>query len=230
MSIIQNRVSPDGDDNLIGLILLGAAGCGKGTQMKLLLDREGYEGVHIDLGEEIRYKLKNDDFFMKKHCALVRGGKLLPDQVALQIVQEKARQIRQRGIIGLDGFCRNRCQADMVGHIFSRPYNLLAVEFEIDLDAAVERLSNGRKRDDDDKAAERHKLWTDNRKHVRRKLESKGIKVIPMNANGTPEFVFDEFHGYVRDHVRHLKALSAQKHAGEHHQHDRRDRSSVGHR
>ncbi len=213
MSIINNRIIRSGGnhhDNVVGLILMGAVSCGKKTQMKKLLNDEDYEGVHIDLGEEIRQKLISDPHFSRQHEHLVSSGRLLPDPVVLNLVAEKARQIRQKGIIGLDGFCRNRCQADMIGHIFTRPDNLLAVEFEVDFDIVMQRAPS-RGRSDDNMAQSRYKLWQDNRNGVFRKLSAKGVKVVSVNANGTPDFVFEQFHQHVRNHVLHLKSLSDQK-------------------
>ena len=93
------------------ILLLGAPGCGKGTQAKLLEDNLGYN--RIDTGSLIRTAIKNQTELGKQAKSYVEAGKLIPDNLVIGLILDEANKLtRENKKILFDGFPRNIPQAD----------------------------------------------------------------------------------------------------------------------
>lgn len=94
----------------MNLILLGAPGAGKGTQAEVICD--AYKIPAISTGNIIREALKNGTETGLKAKAYMDEGKLVPDEVVIDIIKERLVQDDcQKGFI-LDGFPRTVPQAE----------------------------------------------------------------------------------------------------------------------
>lgn len=94
----------------MNLILLGAPGAGKGTQAEVICD--AYKIPAISTGNIIREALKNGTETGLKAKAYMDEGKLVPDEVVIDIIKERlAQDDCQKGFI-LDGFPRTVPQAE----------------------------------------------------------------------------------------------------------------------
>ena len=96
--------------NLMNLVLLGAPGAGKGTQaQKLVAD---YGVAHISTGDLLRAAVKAQSELGKQAKAFMDEGKLVPDQLVIDLVKERLQaDDAKKGFI-LDGFPRNTAQAE----------------------------------------------------------------------------------------------------------------------
>lgn len=96
--------------NLMNLVLLGAPGAGKGTQaQKLVAD---YGVAHISTGDLLRAAVKAQSELGKQAKAYMDEGKLVPDQLVIDLVKERLQaDDAKKGFI-LDGFPRNTAQAE----------------------------------------------------------------------------------------------------------------------
>ena len=91
-------------------IFLGPPGCGKGTYSKRLSPKLGIP--HISTGDLFREHLKNETEIGKQVKDIVAQGKLVPDNITVQLVKERLTQKDcKKGFI-LDGFPRTIPQAE----------------------------------------------------------------------------------------------------------------------
>lgn len=94
----------------MNLILLGAPGAGKGTQAEVICD--ALKIPAISTGNIIREALKNGTETGLKAKSFMDAGKLVPDEVVIDIIKERlAQDDCQNGFI-LDGFPRTVPQAE----------------------------------------------------------------------------------------------------------------------
>ena len=122
------------------LILLGAPGAGKGTQAEVICEKLGIPA--ISTGNIIREALKNGTPVGLKAKSYVDEGKLVPDEVVIEIIRERLAQPDcQNGFI-LDGFPRTVPQAealDAMGVQIDR-----VIDIEVADEKIMQRLSGRR--------------------------------------------------------------------------------------
>lgn len=124
----------------LNLILLGPPGSGKGTQAELLRDR--LEFVHYSTGDVFRDHIKRKTPVGLEVEEYVVTGKLVPDDVVLEVVNAFLAEHAGRPIV-YDGFPRTVPQAEgldrvLAGHSLGID---IAVLIELDDDDVVRRLS-----------------------------------------------------------------------------------------
>ena len=91
------------------LVLLGPPRAGKGTQAVRLAEHFGVP--HISTGDILRRQVAEKTDLGKKAERYVRAGKLVPDDLVIEMVRKRLKQKdAQKGFI-LDGFPRTREQA-----------------------------------------------------------------------------------------------------------------------
>jgi adenylate kinase len=91
-------------------ILLGPPGCGKGTQAKILIDT--YSIPQIATGDILREALKKGTPLGKQAQSYMDKGQLVPDELVIQIIEERLKQDDCAGGFILDGFPRTIAQAE----------------------------------------------------------------------------------------------------------------------
>jgi adenylate kinase len=109
------------------IILLAPPGAGKGTQAGRLSER--YDIPHVETGSIIRNAIAEETPAGKKAKEYVDSGKLVPDEIVVELIRERIeRDDCDEGFI-LDGFPRTVPQAEA--------FQDMAEENEINLDAVV---------------------------------------------------------------------------------------------
>ncbi|MCZ6568583.1 MAG: adenylate kinase [Deltaproteobacteria bacterium] len=102
----------------LNLILTGPPGAGKGTQAKLLAKRLGIP--QIATGDILREAVASGSELGQRVKAIMERGELVPDEVVIEIVEERlAREDCVPGFI-LDGFPRTREQAEALERLLGR--------------------------------------------------------------------------------------------------------------
>ena len=120
------------------LILMGPPGSGKGTQAKVLAEREGL--AHLSTGDILRGAIASGSELGLKAKEAVEGGQLVSDDVLYGIVEEKLKELRsERGFV-LDGFPRNVRQAEFLETIL--PDLGIGIDAAVLLDVPEESLIN----------------------------------------------------------------------------------------
>src|SRR5215469_2184740 len=108
---MADRNGPDGNGLRLAraLILIGPPGAGKGTQAKTIASRLGVP--HISTGDMFRDLIGRRTSLGEKARPFMDSGELVPDDVVLEMVQERvSRDDCSNGFI-LDGFPRTVPQA-----------------------------------------------------------------------------------------------------------------------
>ena len=130
------------------IVLLGAPGVGKGTQAELLSERVG--ACHLSTGDIFRAAKSLDECertpTMTRALDYMLRGDLVPDEIVLGLVAERAGCLRCRGGFLLDGFPRTVAQAEALDKVLvSNGVDLEAVlNYEMPLEKIVSRLSGRR--------------------------------------------------------------------------------------
>lgn len=91
-------------------VIMGVQGCGKGTQAKLLA--EGFDLVHISVGDMFRWQIQNHTKLGARIKRSVSGGELVSDDIVAEIVHRRLREHDWNFGFILDGFPRNATQAE----------------------------------------------------------------------------------------------------------------------
>ena len=122
------------------IIMLGAPGTGKGTVGKLLSEELGI--VHISSGEIFRSYAKNHDKLGEQIENYISNGLLVPDELAIQIVEKRLEEPDVKNGVILDGFPRTRNQAIVLDYILKLQRKMVDVAVELDLpdDDIVDRI------------------------------------------------------------------------------------------
>lgn len=123
------------------VILLGAPGSGKGTQSKALAAKYGF--THMSTGDIFRAEMAQKTALGEKAESFVKAGKLVPDNVVVEMVAGKL-EAGQKYL--LDGFPRNVEQAEALDKMLSLQKSAVDVVILLDLPhaEAMKRLTSRR--------------------------------------------------------------------------------------
>lgn len=91
-------------------ILLGPPGAGKGTQAETIVNE--FSVPHISTGDIFRKNIKEGTELGKKAKAFMNQGKLVPDDLTVELVKDRLLQDDCKNGFLLDGFPRTIYQAD----------------------------------------------------------------------------------------------------------------------
>lgn len=128
----------------IRIVLLGAPGCGKGTQSALLQQRYGIP--QISTGDILRQAMADGTPVGERARQYVTTGALVPDDVILDLVDGRIDHDDATGGFILDGFPRSIPQATGLGGFLERRGLELNRVFKIDVakKAILERMTSRR--------------------------------------------------------------------------------------
>jgi len=102
----------------VRLVLLGPPGAGKGTQARML--ERKLQAPQIASGDLLRTAVRNRTALGLQAKAFMDRGALVPDELVLEMIEERLSQAdAQHGFI-LDGFPRTVAQAEVLGSILVR--------------------------------------------------------------------------------------------------------------
>jgi adenylate kinase len=141
----------------MNLILLGAPGAGKGTQAAKL--KEKYQLPHISTGDMLREAVAAKTPLGQEADKYMSAGKLLPDILIIDLMEERLKQSDcQKGFL-LDGFPRTVGQAESLAQMLLRNGMELdaALNLQVPDEVLMERLVS-RKRADDNPETIRERL------------------------------------------------------------------------
>lgn len=120
-------------------ILLGVQGSGKGTQANRMV--KDFDLVHISVGDIFRWNIKNHTKMGARIRRIVDSGQLVPDSTVEEVVRNRLDQHDWNYGFLLDGFPRNREQAEF----YLESYDCDAViHLEVPDEVVLQRITNRR--------------------------------------------------------------------------------------
>ncbi|HXW59460.1 MAG TPA: adenylate kinase [Solirubrobacteraceae bacterium] len=128
----------------LNLTLLGPPGAGKGTQAERLRDDFGLP--HISTGDMLRAEVADESKLGKEAERYVQAGELVPDALIVGMIATRIIAADARDGFLLDGFPRNREQADALEEALAGLQRRLtaALLIEVPDDEVVRRLAGRR--------------------------------------------------------------------------------------
>ncbi|WP_010587563.1 adenylate kinase family protein [Schlesneria paludicola] len=102
-------------------VIMGAQGCGKGTQAKLL--KRDFDIVHISVGDIFRWHIQSHSKLGARIKRLIAAGRMVEDETVEQIIRDRLSQHDWNFGFVLDGFPRTKTQAEF----FLESYDIDAV-------------------------------------------------------------------------------------------------------
>jgi adenylate kinase len=129
---------------MMGIILLGPPGAGKGTQAKKLTGT--FAIPQISTGDMLREAVKNGTELGKKAKAFMDAGGLVPDEVVIGIVKERLAAADCSAGFILDGFPRTIPQAQALDRVVKELGKEIrfVLSLEVDQKELMERLCGRR--------------------------------------------------------------------------------------
>ena len=126
---------------MINLILFGPPGAGKGTQSAKLIEK--YSLAHISTGDLFRKHLKEGTPLGKLAQDYMTRGNLVPDQLVIDMVDDKIKSSGHINGIIFDGFPRTTPQAEALDRLLASknaPIKVL-IELVVPEDELKKRLA-----------------------------------------------------------------------------------------
>jgi len=122
---------------------MGAPGAGKGTQARLIQEHHGL--VQISTGDMFRAMKDANTPLAEEVRSVMNSGKLVPDDVTIQVVRERTNQEDCAKGYLLDGFPRTTAQAVMLETLADeQTKKISAISIDVPLDILEKRLTGRR--------------------------------------------------------------------------------------
>lgn len=123
------------------VVLLGAPGAGKGTQADILANRLGVP--HVATGDLFRNAVRDGSPVGLEARRYMERGQLVPDDITIRMLLDRLAQRDAADGVILDGFPRNRPQAQALDAALAERGSRVdrAISIEVPSDELVRRLS-----------------------------------------------------------------------------------------
>jgi adenylate kinase len=125
------------------IVVIGAPGAGKGTQARLLQERKAIP--QISTGDMFREMKKADTSLAREVQSIMASGKLISDDLTLQIVKDRTSKDDCQGTYILDGYPRTAVQAAQLETLATEQgKEIQAIEVDMPRDELMKRLTGRR--------------------------------------------------------------------------------------
>lgn len=177
-------------ENQTVVIMLGAPASGKGTQAVQLA--ASLNLPHISTGDLFRKNISENTPLGQKAKGFIDAGKLVPDEVVIDMLLDRIKASDASHGYILDGFPRTIPQAETLEKTLKPGTRLVVLNLDVSDDTIVKRAL-GRKRSDDTPEVVKERLRTYH-EHTAPLLDYYKKKGLLKNINGeqTPEQVFSD--------------------------------------
>jgi adenylate kinase len=180
---------------MINLVLFGPPGAGKGTQSENIIKKYGL--IHLSTGDLFRKHLKEGTALGKLAQKYMDEGNLVPDQVVIDMVDDKIKTDGNVPGYIFDGFPRTVAQAEALDSLMNSKNTPIScmIALEVPKDELVKRLLNrgltsGRSDDQDEaKVNNRIQVYLNETLPVAAFYEKQG-KYNAINGVGTIDEIF----------------------------------------
>ena len=135
------------------IILLGPPGAGKGTQASFI--KNEFNIAHISTGDMLREAVKNETALGLTAKEIMARGDYVPDNLLLEIINERVSQKDCENGFILDGYPRNEVQAKSLDIILNETNDSIDGIIQIDVDFSVlQKRIEGRAKDNNNEIRE----------------------------------------------------------------------------
>lgn len=192
---------------MFNIVLFGPPGAGKGTQSELMIKK--YKLTHISTGELLRKHMCEGTALGQIAQKYIDEGKLVPDDLVIEMVGLKMDEVTNtRGFI-LDGFPRTVKQATVLDALLTgRNLKInIMIALKVDSEELVTRLlargkTSGRSDDQDiDRINTRIKVYEKETMPVMDYYNQQG-KFYPVNGVGSIEEIFKDICEVLDTHIQ----------------------------
>jgi len=111
-------------------VFMGPPGVGKGTYATRVAEALGW--AHISTGDILRTRAESGDPVGRELAGIQASGKLVPDEMVLELVDGKLRSLRSDAGYILDGFPRTEVQANGLMALSRPPEAVLVMRMQED--------------------------------------------------------------------------------------------------
>jgi adenylate kinase len=127
---------------VINIALFGPPGAGKGTQSAFLIEK--YDLYYISTGDLLRKELAEETKLGLEAKSIIAAGKLVSDEIIVQILEKTIKENSQAGGFLFDGFPRTTIQAYILEGLMIKLNTSLncLISIEVPEDESVARLLN----------------------------------------------------------------------------------------
>jgi adenylate kinase len=180
---------------MLNIVLFGPPGAGKGTQSEKLIGH--YNLLHISTGDLFRKHLGEGTELGKKARGYMDEGKLVPDQLVVDMVDDKLQEGHERKGIIFDGFPRTIPQAEALDQLLSSKNIPIVATIMLDvpdeelINRLLERGKTSGRTDDQDrsKIETRLQVYKDETLPVANYYKEQG-KLATVNGVGSIDDIF----------------------------------------
>ncbi len=179
------------------ILLMGIAGSGKGTQSKLLAERDGFD--LISTGELLR------NYGSKEQHERMNNGEILGDQEVTRLLENALGETQDQNNIILDGYPRRLSQAEwLLGQAKTGRFEVSSVIHLIASKQAVKArlLERARNDDHDDGIEQRFNDFEQDTVPILKYLTESGVKLKEINAEKPVEVVHAEIVNWLKEHSK----------------------------
>jgi adenylate kinase len=150
----------------MNLILFGPPAAGKGTQAKRLVAERGM--VQLSTGDMLRAAKASGSELGRRVAAIMDGGELVPDEVVIDLIEERLPEAEAAGGAIYDGFPRTLPQAEALDRMLARRGRRVDAVIRLKVDepallARIEKRFAEESRPDDDPEVFKTRLAAYNR-------------------------------------------------------------------
>ena len=148
------------------IILLGPPGAGKGTQAQRLVETRGM--VQLSTGDMLRAARASGSEMGRRVADLMDAGNLVPDEVVIDLIEERLPSAEAAGGAIYDGFPRTVPQAEALDRMLARRGRKVDAVIRLRVDepallARIEKRFTDESRPDDDPEVFKTRLAAYNR-------------------------------------------------------------------
>ena len=192
---------------MLNIVLFGPPGAGKGTQSAKLIDE--FQLTHISTGDLFRKHLGEGTELGQRAKAFMDEGHLVPDQLVIDMVDDKLKEENNTNGIIFDGFPRTIPQAKALDELLNNKNTpitgmiALSVPDEELIQRIVERGKTSGRVDDQDKAkiATRLDVYKNETLPVANYYEAQG-RYVQIGGVGTIDTIYER----IKEALQRLQA------------------------